>query len=158
MKKMMKILKSKKFIIPVLVVGLLYLVLHTALTITIAKSVENKKWDLHLTSNSSESDVIRDMHEMTHQKVRALSKWGAIPMNQDTINQVYKVVYENDFWDRDKLLTILNRWKAGDFSHVSDDHNYFWTQEDGDTGESIGNASKVEEAAYVLTHFGFKSK
>ena len=55
------------------------------------------QYDIGIDDNSSQDAVIEVMHKMTHQKVKAKEKWGAIPMIPDTINQVYDIVENSKF-------------------------------------------------------------
>ncbi|MDR4945773.1 DUF6241 domain-containing protein [Neobacillus cucumis] len=123
-----------------------------------ATTIKDSDWNLHLDSTSSEEAVENIMHQMTHQKVIADQKWGAIPMIPDTINQVYKVVKDSDFPDKDDLMSMLEDWKAGNFSHAASNHNYLWERLGGTVGEAMGIASPEEEAEYVLENFSSKVK
>ncbi|MGG3561577.1 DUF6241 domain-containing protein [Neobacillus rhizosphaerae] len=112
------------------------------------------QYDIGIDNTSSEYKVIEVMHKMTHQKVKAYEKWGAIPMMQDTINRVYEIVSNSDFDRKDQLLAILEKWKAGNFSAVDDDHNYFWQYQGGTVGQAHGILSKAEEETFILNNFG----
>jgi hypothetical protein len=87
-----------------------------------ANTIQDVKWDLHLKPSTGPMEVIMDMHEMTHQKVEADQKWGAIPMNRDTIMQLNNFVWSsgNNKFNGDQkaiLLDILDGWKKGNFSN-----------------------------------------
>src|SRR5699024_229379 len=56
------------------------------------KTIEGISYKITLTDQSSVDAVIATMHKMTHQKVLADEKWGAIPMTDDTIKQVENIV------------------------------------------------------------------
>lgn len=112
------------------------------------------QYDIGIDNSSSEYKVIEVMHKMTHQKVKADEKWGAIPMMPDTINRVYEIVNNSDFDRKDQLLAILEKWKAGNFKEVDDDHNYFWQYQDGTVGEAHGILSKAAEETFILNNFG----
>lgn len=107
-----------------------------------------------LSSFSSESEVVDVMHKMTHQKVIANEKWGAIPLIPDTIEQVYEIVYSSEFKIKDDLLEILEKWKAGDFSQAHKDHNYFWSYQDGTIGKALGVMSEEQEREFIINNFG----
>jgi hypothetical protein len=106
----------------------------------------------------TEIQIEQIMHEMTHQKIRSSDgeKWGAVPMCQDTIMQVYTYIWESNYPEGDKkyFLEILDRWKKGDFSDIVSDHNKFWGDESGTVGLAVGKATPEEEAQFVLLHFG----
>jgi len=111
------------------------------------------QYDIGIDDSSSQDAVIEVMHKMTHQKVKAKEKWGAIPMIPDTINQVYDIVEKSKFEQKDDLLAILAKWKKGNFSEVNEDHNYFWTYQGGTIGKSYGIMSKSEEETFILNNF-----
>jgi len=111
------------------------------------------QYDIGIDDSSSQDAVIEVMHKMTHQKVKAKEKWGAIPMIPDTINQVYNIVENSEFEQKDDLLAILLKWKKGTFSKIDDDHNYFWTYQGGTVGKAYGIMSKSEEEAFILNNF-----
>lgn len=112
------------------------------------------QYDIGIDNTSSEYKVIEVMHKMTHQKVKAEEKWGAIPMVPDTINRVYEIVNNSNFDRKDQLLAILEKWKAGNFAAVDDDHNYFWQYQGGTVGQAYGILSKTEEETFILNNFG----
>ncbi|MEH6908497.1 DUF6241 domain-containing protein [Neobacillus drentensis] len=111
------------------------------------------QYDIGIDDSSSQDAVIEVMHKMTHQKVKAKEKWGAIPMIPDTINQVYDIVEKSKFEQKDDLLAILAKWKKGNYSEVNEDHNYFWTYQGGTIGKSYGIMSKSEEETFILNNF-----
>jgi hypothetical protein len=111
------------------------------------------QYDIGIDDSSSQEAVIEVMHKMTHQKVKAKEKWGATPMIPETINQVYNIVENSEFEQKDDLLAILDKWKKGIFSEVDDDHNYFWTYQGGTIGKAYGIMSKSEEETFILNNF-----
>jgi hypothetical protein len=72
-------------------------------------------YELTLIGETTQDEIIEVMHKMTHQKVKAQDKWGAIPMAEDTINQVYEFLSDCDFDRKNDLMEIVSRWKEGDF-------------------------------------------
>jgi hypothetical protein len=110
-------------------------------------------FDTNLNVNSTKLDVIVVMHKMTHQKVRAEEKRGAIPMSDDTIQQVYDVVTVNNFDNKVSLLRILDKWKNGNFKNIDENHNYFWSLQGGEVGEAYGKLSPTEEAEFIKNNF-----
>lgn len=111
------------------------------------------QYDIGIGDSSSQDAVIEVMHKMTHQKVKAKEKWGAIPMIPDTINQVYEIVKSSEFEQKDDLLAILDKWKKGIFSEVDADHNHFWTYQGGTIGKAYGIMSKSEEETFIQNNF-----
>ncbi|RWR12169.1 DUF6241 domain-containing protein [Siminovitchia fortis] len=117
------------------------------------QQIEGISYKVDLDENSTQEEVIDVMHKMTHQKVRAEQKWGAIPMIPETINDVYEIVSKSSFERKESLLEILERWKNGDFSKADEDHNYFWTYQGGTVGKAYGIMSKNEEAEFIKNNF-----
>ncbi|MCM2532162.1 DUF6241 domain-containing protein [Neobacillus pocheonensis] len=111
------------------------------------------QFDLGLTSASTEEDVVNAMHKMSHEKVRAVQKWGALPMSIDTIRQVEGVVTVSKFEHKAQLLAIINKWKSGDFKSADADHNFLWELEGGSEGKAFGLLSPAEEQAYFDSNF-----
>ena len=111
------------------------------------------QYDIGIDGSSSQEAVIEVMHKMTHQKVKAKEKWGAIPMIPDTINQVYTIVENSEFAQKADLLAILGNWKKGIFSEIDDDHNYFWTYQGGTVGKAYGIMSQSEEETFIRNNF-----
>ncbi|WP_251548628.1 DUF6241 domain-containing protein [Neobacillus muris] len=112
------------------------------------------QYDIGIDQTSSQEAVLEAMNKMTHQKVKAEDKWGAIPMIPDTINQVYEIVSNSHFELKTDLLEILDKWKNRDFSQVDADHNYIWNQQGGTVGRAYGIMSQSEEKTFVLNNFG----
>ncbi|GHH97396.1 DUF6241 domain-containing protein [Neobacillus kokaensis] len=112
------------------------------------------QYEIDLDKDSPQNAVIDVMHKMTHQKVKAEEKWGAVPMIPDTINQVYEIVSNSDYELKDDLLGILEKWKKGQFDEVDEDHNYFWRYKNGNIGKAYGILSKKEEQKFIANNFG----
>nr|WP_300997445.1 DUF6241 domain-containing protein [Exiguobacterium sp.] len=97
---------------------------------------------------------------MTHQKISARSKWGAIPMTEENIaasseyltllkthNKVGPNVYE-------ELRTMLDNWASGDFSTADQEQDRLLRLLNANRGFSNGLATAAEEELYVLNNFG----
>ncbi|MEH6993716.1 DUF6241 domain-containing protein [Neobacillus drentensis] len=110
-------------------------------------------FNINLNESSTEFKVIDVMHQMTHQKVRAEDKWGAVPMTDDTIQQVYELVTISNFENKIRLLNILENWKKGDFEDIDEDHNYFWNLQGGTVGQAYGKLSPAEEEEFIKNNF-----
>ncbi|MCA1024878.1 DUF6241 domain-containing protein [Cytobacillus sp. FSL W7-1323] len=106
-----------------------------------------------LSTNSTQSEVIDVMHKMTHQKVKASEKWGSVRMSEQAIEEVKKTIENNQFEHEEELLTILDKWSKGDFSNVDNDHNYFWSLQNGTIGKATGILSPEEEEAFIEKYF-----
>ncbi|MGE6598025.1 PRK06770 family protein [Bacillus proteolyticus] len=119
-------------------------------------TVEGSNAQLHITKDSQEYEVIKAMHSMTHQKVVAEQKWGAIPMTKLHAETVRDILNNTNFEKKEELLAIADRWANGDFSQIVEDHNYFWTEQEGSIGKATGMMDSTEEQTFVLNNFGEK--
>ncbi|MET3321692.1 UNVERIFIED_ORG: hypothetical protein ABIC97_004795 [Peribacillus simplex] len=106
-----------------------------------------------LSQNSTQEEVMNVMHHMTHQKVIAEEKWGAVEMNSENINAVYEIVNDSDFMLKGDLLNIVTGWKEGNFDNVAQDHNYFWEYQRGTVGRATGTLNSNEEAKFIENNF-----
>ncbi|WP_341961889.1 DUF6241 domain-containing protein [Planococcus maritimus] len=103
----------------------------------------------------SEGEFQVKLHQMTHQKIKATEKRGAIQMTEARIEEMQKILYANkdayknyDFYERS-----LAAWKEGDFSNAVSVHNTIWEWHNGTVGRATGLLSAEEEAAYVESQF-----
>lgn len=115
--------------------------------------VEKSRLNLEINGDSNEGKVVTVMHYMTHQKVEADNKIGAIPMTQPHIDKVYRIVKKSDFKDKNVLLGILNRWKKKDFEDIVKDHNTLWLMQHGGPGKAYSKLTKKEEQAFIKNNF-----
>lgn len=110
-----------------------------------------------LTSKSSEAKILEVMHQMTHQKIAANQKWGAVPMTTKNIEQLESIVSTSEKIQSDKvqkeLLGFIENWKHGDFSEADAEHNYIWTLQGGTLGKARGLLSKEEELEFIREWF-----
>ncbi len=120
---------------------------------THSKKISGAQTELLITHASPQSEVMAVMHQMTHQKIRANEKWGAIPMIQENINVVYDIIESNDFKKKDVLLPIIIRWKDGNFNQVDKDHNAIWKLQGGSIGKAYGIMSAEEERWFIIKNF-----
>lgn len=97
--------------------------------------------------------VLDTMHKMTHQKVVALEKWGAFEMAENRINELYTIVEKSGFYKKDFILSILDKWKIGDFSTIDEDHNAIWTKQEGNVGKARGIMTEDEEKEFIKEVF-----
>ncbi|PLR95725.1 DUF6241 domain-containing protein [Bacillus sp. T33-2] len=115
--------------------------------------IDGIEYDTGLTPESTEDQVMGVMHKMTHQKVRAERKFGAIPMVEDTVSQVYDIVSNSNFAEKEKLLEIAGNWKKGWFDNIHSDHNFLWEHQEGSVGKAYGVLSSAEENEFVRENF-----
>lgn len=113
----------------------------------VAKATDLSEWD--------DGKVLDVLHKMTHQKVIATEKWGAIEMTTERIKTMSEIVEQN----KDTLHSyrtyrrILDKWLEGDFKTIDYDHNAIWNLQGGTVGEASGVVSKQEEAEFIKTQF-----
>ena len=90
------------------------------------------------------------IHEMSHQKVKAKPKWGAILITQARVAELIEVTKANKTWKHsDVYLDILNRWYDGDFSQADKDHNAIWKLQGGTIGKASGLLNPIEEKKFI---------
>lgn len=102
-----------------------------------------------LTMQSKEHEVIQVMHAMSHQKVIAEPKWGAVPLTKANMEVIRDILDANDYPHNVYLKEIIERWLAEDFRKIDEDHNYFWKLQDGTVGKATGILTGKEEKAYI---------
>jgi hypothetical protein len=117
------------------------------------KNIGGQIFELELTDATNEGEIIEIMHKMTHQKVKAEDKWGAIPMSDHTVSQVLEFLQKSNFASKEDLIDIAEKWKNGDFQTVDYDHNYFWQWQGGTVGRAYGIMSSAEEEEFIKNNF-----
>lgn len=110
--------------------------------------------DIEAEAEMSQDQIINTMHKMTHQKIIADEKWGAIPMTKENIDNLVKVLENGDYDSR--LLRIAKKWQDGNFNSVADDHNTLWNMQGGTIGRAIRNATEEEEREFIARNFDIK--
>ncbi|WP_163101973.1 DUF6241 domain-containing protein [Peribacillus alkalitolerans] len=105
--------------------------------------------------NMEEFEVQIAMHHMSHQKVKADKKWGALQITPERINRLIEIVTKNQkgYDHSSTYLDILNRWNEGDFSRVDRDHNEIWRLQGGTIGKATGILSAKKEKKYIEENF-----
>jgi hypothetical protein len=101
----------------------------------------------------SEQAVQQHIHDMSHQKVEAVPKWGSLQITPERINGLISVVESGSYEHSHVYLDILYGWKDGDFSEADKDHNTIWRLQDGTIGKATGLLSADEERKFVEKHF-----
>ncbi|HET7579880.1 MAG TPA: DUF6241 domain-containing protein [Bacillales bacterium] len=103
----------------------------------------------------TETKIMRTLHEMTHQKIESIQKWGAVPMTLENVKAMIAIVKQrkNKLDHYDKYMNMLKMWKQGDFSKAALQHNELWRLEGGTVGKAVGLLSEPEEAIYIRQHF-----
>ncbi|WP_223634512.1 DUF6241 domain-containing protein [Planococcus sp. 4-30] len=96
-----------------------------------------------------------NLHQMTHQKIIADKKKGAIEMTPDNIDDLLTIVEANkDHYEHsDFYETTLTAWKQSDFSNAVHVHNTIWDWHGGTVGRATGLMTAEQERAFVEKHY-----
>ena len=106
-------------------------------------------------ADMTEVDLQILLHQMTHQKISAGKKKGAVEMTQENIDglllivQTNKHLYEHGPFYED----ALTEWQKGNFSNAVTVHNTIWDWHKGTVGRATGLMSAEEEQEFVERHF-----
>lgn len=103
---------------------------------------------------TQESQFLNAIHYMTHQKVQANSKQGALEITPERIDIMLEQA--EAFSDSEHYpfyIEVLTAWDEGDFSNAVYAHNYVWNAKDGDIGEAYALSDDDQEAAFVEANF-----
>ncbi|WP_214734448.1 DUF6241 domain-containing protein [Exiguobacterium sp. s154] len=100
------------------------------------------------------------MHLMTHQKILAKEKAGAIPMTHDNLKEVRdylellrdKNKIKND--DYLQLGGIIERWEQAIFDEIDKEQDVLLEEMYAAIGFSNGLATRAEEELFILNNFG----
>ncbi|MFK9090117.1 DUF6241 domain-containing protein [Bacillus salipaludis] len=124
-------------------------------TVVKMEDTNSSKIEREFPTDMPEDEVMAAIHKMSHQKVRADKKWGALPLTPERVNRLMKVVRDNhaQYKGSDVYIDILTRWSKGDFSRVDHDHNQVWELQGGTIGAADGIASVEEEQKFIEEHF-----
>jgi predicted DNA binding CopG/RHH family protein len=98
-----------------------------------AENMEKSVFRVTYEQEASFSDevIIYDaMHRMANSKIAAedKDKNGSIQITSKQIQAVRTIVNHMNYPDNSYILAVLNRWEKGDFSLVTDEHEYFWSR------------------------------
>lgn len=121
--------------------------------VTLAETKTNVHEDFP--SDMSENAVMEAIHHMSHQKVYADKKWGALPLTPERVNRLITVVEQNKekYMNAEIYLEILERWAMYDFSVADEDHNAIWRLQGGSIGEAVGLLTAEDEAKFIEEEF-----
>ena len=103
--------------------------------------------------NMPDFQVGQVIHQMSHQKIEAEEKWGFLPLTAERVNRLIEVVENGDYQNKDRYLSILNRWSKNDFTQVDEDHNTFWNLQGGNVGKATGILSYEEEKEFIEKYY-----
>lgn len=95
------------------------------------------------------------LHQMTHQKIVADKKRGAVEMSEENITNMLKIVKENyDYYEHSEFYEqTLLAWQNDDFSNAVSVHNTIWSWHNGTVGRATGLMTAEQEAEYVEENF-----
>lgn len=96
-----------------------------------------------------EKDILNKVHQMANTLIVAEDNqvWGQEEITKEKIDELISDLNNSGLKYKGQVITILNRWKSGDFSQIISDHNYVWNLLDG----SVGKAIKANEEAVKKT-------
>lgn len=102
-----------------------------------------------------EAQVQEYLHHMTHQKVVADEKWGAVKVTPENIESLLEIVKANqDMYEYGEYYaTVLEEWKTGNFDNAVDVHNFVWKLRGGTIGRATGLLDKNEEQIFIEERF-----
>jgi Family of unknown function (DUF6241) len=105
--------------------------------------------------NMEEFELQIAIHHMSHQKVKADKKWGALQITPERIDRLIEIVTTNQasYNHSQTYMDILERWDEGDFSSVDKDHNDIWKLQGGTIGKATGILSAKKEKQYIEENF-----
>jgi hypothetical protein len=162
----------KRIIIPFLVVGFYAIFLFADKeNVTVKEKIssdgeriievfdqKNVNFESEFPFNMGEVDVQQAIHNMSHQKVIADQKWGALPLTTKRVKRLIQVVEVNkkEYEHSDLYISILTDWAEGNFKYVDLDHNAVWRLLDGTIGEASGIALPEEEMKFINENFDIK--
>ena len=111
--------------------------------------IENEEADLE------EQELQIFLHQMTHQKILADEKRGAIEMTPENIQNLLIIVQENykKYEHGDYYESVLNQWNNGNFANSVEIHNTIWNWHNGTVGRATGLMNEHEERKFVEEHF-----
>lgn len=117
--------------------------------------IESSKVQLVRIERLKEEAFQARLHQMTHQKVKADTKWGQIEMTPENIALMIAILERDgvEYTKEDYYWEVLNAWKNGDFSNAVDVHNTIWEWQGGTIGKATGLLSPEEENRYIESHF-----
>ncbi|KMJ58427.1 hypothetical protein AB685_11085 [Bacillus sp. LL01] len=97
----------------------------------------------------NEVDVQNYIHWMSHQKVKAESKWTHYKLTDERVDWLLQRVKEGNYKHEQLYVEILTKWQNDDFSTADMDHNRVWALQNGNVGKATGIMSEKEEKAYL---------
>ncbi|WP_214747776.1 DUF6241 domain-containing protein [Exiguobacterium sp. s189] len=108
----------------------------------------------------NKGNLVDAMHLMTHQKILATEKAGAIPMTHDNLKEVRD--YLELLRDKNKIKPedyrqlgqIIERWEQAIFDEIDKEQDVLLEEMYAVIGFSNGLATRAEEELFILNNFG----
>lgn len=108
----------------------------------------------------NKGNLVDAMHLMTHQKILATEKAGAIPMTHDNLKEVRD--YLELLRDKNKIKSedylqlgrIIERWEQAIFDEIDEEQDFLLEEMYAVIGFSNGLATRAEEELFILNNFG----
>lgn len=115
--------------------------------------VEGATTTFPVDQSSAEKEVMDTMHFMTHQKVMAEKKTGAVEMSKENVEKIFSILQLSDFEKKETLLEIAAKWRNEDFTGIIEDHNYFWEMDGGQIGKAYRVLKPADEEKFIENNF-----
>ena len=108
----------------------------------------------------NKGNLVDAMHLMTHQKILATEKAGAVPMTHDNLKEVRD--YLELLRDKNKIKSedylqlgrIIERWEQAIFDEIDKEQDLLLEEMYAVIGFSNGLATRAEEELFILNNFG----
>lgn len=108
----------------------------------------------------NKGNLVDAMHLMTHQKILATEKAGAIPMTHENLKEVRE--YLELLRDKNKIKSedylqlgrIIERWEQAIFDEIDKEQDFLLEEMYAVIGFSNGLATRAEEELFILNNFG----
>ncbi|MGX9135469.1 DUF6241 domain-containing protein [Rummeliibacillus sp. JY-2-4R] len=101
----------------------------------------------------SEEDFQQQIHMMSHQKVHASDKWGALELTSERVDNLLRVLDETKYEHEKLYRHILTQWKEGDFHDAVNPHNDIWDMQGGTIGSADRLLTDSEELEFTTENF-----
>ena len=108
----------------------------------------------------NKGNLVDAMHLMTHQKILATEKAGAIPMTHDNLKEIrdyLELLREKNkikMEDYLQLGQIIERWEQAIFDEIDKEQDVLLEEMFAVIGFSSGLATRAEEELFILNNFG----
>lgn len=117
------------------------------------EDIEEEVQEVHVEKIKSEENFMDILHHMTHQKVHAEDKWGAVEITDERIELMLEIAENSNFTHRNFYMETLTEWQNGDFSNAVEVHNYIWELQNGNIGRALRLFTEEEEQQYIEKYF-----